>query len=246
MIPKNNDNNGITLNSYIARAGICSRRKAIELIQNGAIKINGIIVTQPAYRVLPADIVIYQGKQLEAEQKVYILLNKPKGYISTVSDEKGRKTILDLVAHMSTDRLYPVGRLDRATTGLIILTNDGEFAQQLAHPKYQVSKIYHAVLDHPITQEHFAALEKGITLEDGFICPKRIECIDGEGYVIKIEIASGRNRIIRRMFDFLGYTVAKLDRVQYAFLSKKNLMQGQARLLDPEEIKRLCRGVLSR
>lgn len=235
------ENSGITLNSYIAQAGICSRRKAVEIIQSGKVRVNSIIITEPSYRVQPSDSVMYNGTIVAIKKKIYILLNKPKGYISTVSDEKGRKTILDLVDHMTSERLYPVGRLDRATTGLILLTNDGNFAQQLAHPKYNVAKVYCATLHKPVQMRHLEILAEGIQLEDGPIAVNRIEYLNQEGTKIEVEISSGRNKIVRRMFEHLGYEVTKLDRTQYSFLNKQNLMQGASRFLNQHEINALIK-----
>lgn len=235
------ENSGITLNSYIAQAGICSRRKAVEIIQNGQVRVNNNIITEPSYRVQPSDSVMFNGSVLSVKKKTYILLNKPKGYISTVSDEKGRKTILDLVDHLTTERLYPVGRLDRATTGLILLTNDGNFAQKLAHPKYNVAKVYCATLHKHVQGRHLDMLIQGIQLEDGAIAVKRAEYVNQEGTKIEVEISSGRNKIVRRMFEHLGYEVLKLDRNQYSFLTKQNLMQGGSRFLNQGEINALIK-----
>lgn len=230
---------GTTLNSYIAQSGICSRRKAVELINAGEIKVNNEIMKDPSYRVQASDLVTYKDKLLTIQAKIYILLNKPKHYITTVSDEKNRKTVMDLVSHHTDDRLYPVGRLDRATTGLLLLTNDGQFAQKLAHPRYNVPKVYIVTLDKAVTQKDFSLIKNGLELEDGFIAPHSIGYASKDRKHIEIEIRSGRNRIVRRIFEALKYEVLKLDRVQYAFLTKKNLPVGASRLLTPHEILQL-------
>lgn len=228
------------LNKFVAQAGVASRRKAQELIEAGEIKVNGKVQTNSAYRVQPEDTVTYKNKVLYPEKKVYILLNKPKGYITTTSDEKDRKTVLDILENVGKERLYPVGRLDRDTTGVLLITNDGTLAQILAHPSYEVSKAYNATLDKPIDQADFIKIKEGIKLEDGFIKPDQISVAEPGNYKkIKIKIHSGKNRIVKRIFEALGYQVKKLDRVSYAKLNKKTLGLGQFRVLTKSEIKYL-------
>lgn len=234
-----NETEEITLNAYVAQAGICSRRKAVEVIKTGSIEVNSQIITESGYRINQEDLVTYKGRPLEIQKKVYILLNKPKGYISTVADEKERKTVVDLVSSLSSERLYPVGRLDRATTGLLILTNDGQFAQKLAHPKFNVPKIYRVSLERPISNYQLVTIRNGLQLEDGFIKPNSIEYASQDGKQLEIQISSGKNRIIRRIFEHIDYKITKLDRTKYAFLTKKQLPQGHARLLDQSEVREL-------
>lgn len=232
-------NSLITLNAYIAKSGICSRRKAVDIIKSGAIKVNNQIITESSYRVQTTDLICYKDTALEEQKKVYILLNKPKGYICTVNDEKDRRTVLDLVSGFTSERLYPVGRLDRATTGLLILTNDGQLSQKLAHPKFNVPKIYRVNLDRPVKFSDLKKIVEGIVLEDGPIQASSAEYAAKDGKQIDIQINSGRNRIIRRIFEHLGYKVMKLDRTKYAFLIKKQLPQGYARLLEHKEVSEL-------
>lgn len=236
-----NESEAITLNAYLAQAGICSRRKAVEIIKTGSIQVNNQIIMDSSYRVGKEDLITYKGRPLELQKKVYILLNKPKGYISTVADEKNRKTVIEIVSKLSSERLYPIGRLDRATTGLLLLTNDGQFAQKLAHPKFNVPKIYRVTLARPISNYQLVALRNGIQLEDGFIKPNSIEYASQDGKQLEIQISSGRNRIIRRIFESIDYKVTKLDRTKYAFLTKKQLPQGHARFLDQSEVKELVK-----
>lgn len=229
------------LNKYIAYAGICSRRKAEELVKNGQILVNDEIVRQPFIELTRDDVVKYRGQQIRPTQKfVYILLNKPKNYISTVSDEKDRKSILDLVKEKSNERLYPIGRLDRNTTGLILLTNDGHLAQKLAHPKNRVSKIYKVFLDKKIGPEELKSLQNGGKLDDGFLKPDALNFSEqNDERELLIEIHSGKNRVVRRYFEHFGFVVLKLDRVYYAGLTKKNLPRGRYRHLEEHEVRNL-------
>ena len=227
------------LNRYIANSGVCSRREADELIAQGDISVNGKVVTEMGFRVKEGDMVKYGTKALTPERFVYVLLNKPKDYITTTEDPDERKTVMELVADAGNFRMYPVGRLDRKTTGLLLLTNDGELADKLTHPSNEVRKIYQVELDKPITEEHFDALKKGIELEDGPIKPDALSIVTPDAQVVGIEIHSGRNHIVRRMFESFGYEVTKLDRTAYAGLTKKELPRGKWRFLDPKEVVKM-------
>ena len=229
------------LNKYIAHAGICSRRDAAEVVRSGKVHVNGQPITEPGFKVSEKDDVRVQGKKISATKHlVYILLNKPKDHITTTEDPEGRKTVMDLVKKATPERVFPVGRLDRNTTGVMILTNDGELAQKLSHPSYQVRKIYEVTLDKPLVKKDFDALLSGITLEDGFIAPDSLAYADGrDKSVIGIEIHSGKNRIVRRLFEKLGYDVRNLDRVMYANLTKKNVERGKWRFLIEKEVRLL-------
>ncbi|MFK8270357.1 pseudouridine synthase [Capnocytophaga stomatis] len=230
-------NTEIRLNKFIADAGICSRRNADIYISSGNVEVNGEVMTTLGYRVKPTDIVKFDGKVITSEKKEYILLNKPKGFITTTNDEKGRKTVMDLVANATTVRILPVGRLDRPTTGLLLLTNDGELAKKLTHPTHGVRKIYHVVLDRKLDYKDFIKIEEGIELEDGFIQVDEISYVnDKPKNEIGVKIHSGRNRIVRRIFEHLGYNVEKLDRVVFAGLTKKDLPRGHWRRLTQQEI----------
>lgn len=238
---RQNDKTEYPLNKFIAHSGICSRRDAVDLIKKGLVKVNGETVTEPGFKVTVKDDVSYNGKKIAPRKTLYyILLNKPKDYITTTEDPRGRKTVLDLVKNAVDDRVYPVGRLDRNTTGVLLLTNDGELAQKLSHPRYMVKKIYEAKLDKPLTKKDFDTLLNGVTLEDGFIAPDALAYADPKDKsVIGIEIHSGRNRIVRRMFESLGYEVRNLDRVMYAGLTKKNVERGKWRFLTEKEVRLL-------
>lgn len=227
----------IRLNKYIADAGICSRRNADMYISAGNVTVNSEVMTTLGYRVKPTDEVRFDGKLLSSEKKEYILLNKPKGFITTTNDEKGRKTVMDLVANATNARILPVGRLDRATTGLLLLTNDGELTKKLTHPTHGVRKIYHVILDRKLEYKDFIAIEQGLELEDGFIQVDEISYVDQKPKnEIGIKIHSGRNRIVRRIFEHLGYQVDKLDRVVFAGLTKKDLPRGHWRRLTQQEV----------
>ncbi len=226
------------LNRYVAQAGICSRRKAVDLIKSGQVKVNDKVELEPGYTVQPDDIVSYQGRTIKPEgKKVYILLNKPKDTITTLSDEKGRKTVMDIVGRTVKERIYPVGRLDRETTGLLVLTNDGDLAQKLSHPSFKVKKFYHVTLDRPLLQHDLELIKKGVDLEDGTIAVEGVDYIEEKPKnEIGIEIHVGKNRIVRRIFEHLGYTVERLDRTYYAGLTKKDLPRGHYRTLDEREV----------
>ncbi|WP_026629550.1 pseudouridine synthase [Dyadobacter alkalitolerans] len=229
----------IRLNRYISNAGICSRREADDLIASGQISVNGKTITEMGYKVLPTDVVKYGKKALNPEKMVYILINKPKDYITTTDDPEERKTVLDLIQGACAERVYPVGRLDRNTTGLLLLTNDGELAVKLTHPSGGIKKIYQAELDKPITTEDFEKLQHGLELEDGFIHPDEVGIVTPDAMVVGLEIHSGRNRIVRRMFEHLGYEVQKLDRTVFAGLNKKDLPRGKWRFLSEKEVVKL-------
>ena len=234
---KTNQDGLIRLNKYIANAGICSRREADTFIAAGNVTVNGKVVTQMGHKVKRTDDVRFDGRRLLPEKKEYVLLNKPKNFITTTRDEKGRKTVMQLIGSATKNRLYPVGRLDRNTTGLLLFTNDGEMAKKLTHPKYNQKKIYHVFLENNLKAQDMKKLASGINLEDGFIKPDGISYVNPESKAeVGIEIHSGRNRIVRRMFESLGYTVVKLDRVFFAGLTKKNLPRGKWRFLTEKEI----------
>lgn len=236
---KKEETTDIRLNRFIANAGICSRREADELISNGQISVNGKIITEMGYKVKMTDVVKYGKKALNPEKMVYILINKPKDYITTTDDPEERKTVLDLIKGACNERVYPVGRLDRNTTGLLLLTNDGELAEKLTHPSSGIKKIYQAELDKPITTEDFERLQHGVDLEDGFIRPDEVGIVTPDAMVVGLEIHSGRNRIVRRMFEHLGYEVQKLDRTVFAGLNKKDLPRGKWRFLSEKEVVKL-------
>ncbi|WP_181304840.1 pseudouridine synthase [Rufibacter sp. XAAS-G3-1] len=232
-------NEDLRLNRYIANAGICSRREADELIAAGEIKVNGEVVTEMGYKVAPTDTVQYGRKTLSREKTVYVLLNKPKDFLTTTDDPEGRKTVMDLIKNASKERMFPVGRLDRNTTGLLLFTNDGELAQKLTHPSNKISKIYQVELDKPITQEDVKKIQEGIELEDGKAEVDDVALLGGSNKFLGLEIHIGRNRIVRRIFEHLGYDVVTLDRVQYAGLTKKDLPRGNWRFLSEKEVVRL-------
>src|SRR5690606_12065502 len=222
-------------------AGVCSRRKADELIQAGVVSVNGVVVTELGTKVDPAkDEVRYNNERLKREKMVYVLLNKPKDYITTTDDPQERKTVMQLVANATKERIYPVGRLDRNTTGLLLLTNDGNLAVKLSHPRNNISKLYHVELDKNMTQGDFNKLEFGLSLDDGVSKPDALSYIQGGSKrELGIQIHSGKNRIVRRIFESLGYEVVKLDRVVYANLTKKDLPRGRWRYLEERELIQL-------
>jgi len=236
---KKTENQEMRLNRYIANAGICSRREADDLIAGGQISVNGKVVTEMGHKVVPSDVVKFGKKALNPEKLVYVLINKPKDYITTTDDPEERKTVLDLVKGACFERIYPVGRLDRNTTGLLLMTNDGELAEKLTHPSGGVKKIYQAELDRAITNDDFEKLQHGLELEDGFIRPDEVGIVTADAMVVGLEIHSGRNRIVRRMFEHLGYEVQKLDRTVFAGLDKKDLPRGKWRFLSEKEVIRL-------
>ncbi|TXK46737.1 pseudouridine synthase [Pontibacter qinzhouensis] len=233
------EDGSIRLNRYIANAGVCSRREADVLIESGEIKVNGEVVIEMGHKVNPGDTVHYGKKLLSREKMVYVLLNKPKDFITTTDDPEGRKTVMDLVANASKERIFPVGRLDRNTTGLLLFTNDGELAQKLTHPSNDIKKIYQVELDKPITKEHFKQIAEGLELEDGKADVDDLALIGDTSRFLGVEIHIGRNRIVRRIFEHLGYDVVTLDRVQYAGLTKKDLPRGNWRFLNEKEVVRL-------
>lgn len=226
------------LNRYIARAGVCSRREADALISRGEIAVNGKVVREMGIKVTPGeDTVTHKGKSLKAERLVYILLNKPKNMITTMSDPQGRRIVLEAIERNTQERVYPVGRLDRNTTGLLLLTNDGDLAAKLTHPSYRVKKIYQARLDKPVTEEHLEQLLRGVELEDGDAKADKADYVSGKDTnYVGIEVHIGRNRVVRRMFEQLGYQVEALDRVMIGHLTKKNLPRGKWRQLTTKEI----------
>ena len=238
---KDKESGEMPLNKFVAHAGVCSRRDAAELVRTGKVSVNGKVITEPGHKVISTDEIRIQGKKISASRNlVYILLNKPKDHITTTEDPEGRKTVMDIVKKATTERVFPIGRLDRNTTGVLLLTNDGELAQKLSHPSYEVRKIYEVTLDKPLVKKDFDELLNGITLEDGFIAPDSLAYADSrDKSVIGIEIHSGKNRIVRRMFEKIGYDVRNLDRVMYANLTKKNVERGKWRFLQEKEVRLL-------
>lgn len=235
-------NAGTRLNKYLAHAGIASRREADELIKTGIVSVNGKVVTEMGYKVMPGDEVRYNNEAIKSETKRYVLLNKPKGYITTMSDERGRNTVMGLVAGACKERIYPVGRLDRNTTGLLLFTNDGEMAKRLTHPKHSVKKIYHVVLDKNLKSSDLDLIRAGLKLEDGVAEVDQASYVEGATKrEIGIELHIGRNRIVRRIFEHLGYQVLRLDRVYFAGLTKKLIPRGEWRYLAKEEVEFLSR-----
>ena len=235
-------NSEIRLNKYMANAGLCSRREADEYITAGKVKVNGQVVTELGTKIKRNDVVEYDDKVVTPERKCYILLNKPKDCVTTSDDPNGRTTVLDLVRNACAERIYPVGRLDRNTTGVLLLTNDGDLASKLTHPKFVKKKIYHVWTDRDISEEDMQRIADGIELEDGEIHADAISYVSDDRNQAGIEIHSGRNRIVRRIFEHLGYRVTKLDRVYFAGLTKKNLPRGRWRFLTQEEVNILRQG----
>jgi 23S rRNA pseudouridine2605 synthase len=236
---KEHDDGSVRLNKYIANAGICSRREADDLIAAGAVSVNGTIITQMGFKVQPGDIVNYGGQTLRQEKMRYVLLNKPKDYITTLDDPQGRKNVMELLRGACRERLYPVGRLDRTTTGVLLFTNDGELTKRLTHPRYGIKKIYHVVLDQNLKRSDFEAIAEGLELEDGPIKPDAIDYTGDANNEVGIEIHSGRNRIVRRIFEHFNYKIIKLDRVYFAGLTKKDLQRGEWRHLEDKEVNML-------
>lgn len=244
-IPSPPKQEGIQLNKFLSTAGIASRRSCAELIKEGNVKVNNKVITEPGFRVKESDVVIFKGKKISAGdsgRKHYILLNKPKDTITTTSDERDRKTVMELIAKATPERVFPVGRLDRNTTGVLLLTNDGDLAQKLSHPSSNVKKVYQVTLDKELSVDDMKTIADGIELDDG------VAAIDEIAYdhptdnrVIGIELHSGKNRIVRRIFEHLGYRIYKLDRVMYAGLTKKQLQRGKWRFLKPAEVNLLKR-----
>jgi 23S rRNA pseudouridine2605 synthase len=237
---KADESSGVRLNKYIANSGICSRREADTFIEHGSVQVNGKLVTEMGYKVQPDDVVQFDGTSITPEQKRYILLNKPKNYITTMDDDRGRKTVMDLVSNASKERIYPVGRLDRNTTGLLLFTNDGDLAKKLTHPKHNVRKLYHASLDRKLDLKDLEKLRGEVIIEGRKVFIDAVSYVDGQPKTeIGIEIHSGRNRIVRKIFEHVGYKVNKLDRVIFAELTKKNLPRGRWRALTNQEVSNL-------
>jgi 23S rRNA pseudouridine2605 synthase len=236
------ENTGLMpLNKYVAHAGICGRRDAAELVRTGKVKVNNELVTEPGHKVSSSDEVRVNGKKIFlAKNLVYILLNKPKDYITTTEDPQGRKTVLDIIARATSERVYPVGRLDRNTSGVLLFTNDGELAQKLTHPSNEVKKIYSVTLNKPLEKKDFDQILKGVPLEDGMASVDVLAYSDiKDKTLVGVEIHSGRNRIVRRIFEALGYDVKNLDRVTFAGLTKKNVERGKWRFLTEKEVRDL-------
>ncbi len=227
------------LNKFLAHCGVCSRRDAVTIITQGSVKVNGAVATEPGYKVQQTDEIIYNGKILFVTKNlVYILLNKPKDYITTTDDPQGRKTVLELIKQATVERVYPIGRLDRNTSGVLLLTNDGDLTQKLSHPSYEITKIYEVKLDKPLTKVDFDKVLAGLILEDGAVYVDSLAYSDPKDKsIIGIEIHSGRNRIVRRIFESMGYDVKGLDRVMYAGLTKKNVERSKWRYLSEKEIR---------
>ena len=229
------------LNKYISHAGISGRREAAEIVKKGIVKVNGKIVTEPGHKISPKDEVVVNGKKIfPSKNLVYILLNKPKDFITTTEDPQGRKTVLDLIRRATTERVYPVGRLDRNTSGVLLFTNDGELSQKLTHPSNEIKKIYAVTLDKPLDKKDFDQILKGIVLEDGPASVDKLAYADTKDRTqLGVEIHSGRNRIVRRIFEHLGYDVKNLDRVMFGGLTKKNVERGKWRFLNEKEVREL-------
>lgn len=229
---------GMRLNKYVAHCGVCSRRQAADFVKNGQITVNDKVVTEPFYQVREGDIVRFKGNIIRPETRlVYLLMNKPRDMITTVKDEKGRRTVMDVLSGKVEERVFPVGRLDRNTTGLLLLTNDGELAKRLTHPSHRVKKIYHVVLDKAVSQSDLDKIKAGLKLEDGHAEVDSIDYVQGrEKNEVGIEIHIGKNRIVRRIFEHLGYEVRRLDRVYFAGLTKKDLPRGRFRHLSQQEV----------
>ena len=241
IIKREQSTGTMPLNKYIAHCGFCSRRDAAEIVKLGKVKVNGIVITEPGHKVSQKDEVIVNGKKaVVSKNLIYILLNKPKDYITTTDDPHGRKTVLDLISRATPERVYPVGRLDRNTSGVLLFTNDGELAQKLTHPSNEVKKIYAVTLDKPLEKKHFDDILKGIVLEDGPASVDVLAYADSKDKTqLGVEIHSGKNRIVRRIFEHFGYDVKNLDRVMFAGLTKKNVDRGKWRFLNEKEVREL-------
>jgi 23S rRNA pseudouridine2605 synthase len=238
-VQENSEEEGMRLNKYVAHCGVCSRRQAADHVKNGLVTVNREVVKEPFYQVQPGDIVAFKDEVIRPEiRKVYFLMNKPKNTITTVSDDRGRRTVMDIIKNRVKERVFPVGRLDRATTGLLLLTNDGDLAQKMMHPSYVIKKIYHVHLDKPVDPEHIKAIRKGITLEDGPVPVDEVNYLEDKpgNQDVGITLHIGRNRIVRRTFEHFGYQVEKLDRVYLGGLTKKDLPRGFVRPLKRQEI----------
>lgn len=229
---------GMRLNKYVAHCGLCSRRQAIDYVKAGAVTVNGAVVTEPGYCVQEADVVAYKGQVIKPEAtQVYILMNKPKGILTTVKDDRGRKTVIDLLGGKVGERVFPVGRLDRDTTGLLLLTNDGDLSKRLMHPSHKVKKFYHVVLDRPVSPDHLASIRGGVTLEDGLAVVDSVDYMQSKDKnEVGIELHIGKNRIVRRIFEHFGYRIERLDRLSLGGLTKKNLPRGWWRHLTKQEV----------
>ncbi|WP_299162691.1 pseudouridine synthase [uncultured Tenacibaculum sp.] len=239
-VQKKTEDTGIRLNKFISNSGICSRREADTYIEHGSVSVNEKLVTEMGYKVQPGDQVRFDGTLISIEKKRYVLLNKPKNYITTMEDDRGRKTVMEIVAHATKERIYPVGRLDRNTTGLLLFTNDGELAKKLTHPKHNVRKLYHASLDKKLTLSDLDKLRGDVIIEGKKVFIDAVSYVEGERKTeVGIEIHSGRNRIVRKIFENFGYTVTKLDRVVFAGMTKKNLPRGRWRELTEQEVNTL-------
>lgn len=235
--PKKTETDGIRLNKFISNSGICSRREADTYIEHGSVTVNGKLVTEMGYKVQSTDEVRFDGTLISPEKKRYVLLNKPKNYITTMDDDRGRKTVMELVDSAAKERIYPVGRLDRMTTGLLLFTNDGELAKKLTHPKHNVRKLYHASLDRKLDLKDLEKLRGDVIIEGRKVFIDAVSYVEGQSKTeIGIEIHSGRNRIVRKIFEHVGYKVVKLDRVIFAGLTKKNLPRGRWRELTNQEV----------
>lgn len=230
------------LNRFIAQSGLCSRREADDYIQAGLVSVNGVTVTELGTKVKPSDEVRFNDERIQGEKKVYLVLNKPKGYVTSMEDPHADKTVMDLVKNACTERIYPVGRLDKNSVGLLLFTNDGDVASRLTHPSLEKKKIYQVTLDKPLTRADMERIAEGVTLEDGEVYADEIAYASDNKKEVGVEIHSGRNRIVRRIFEHLGYSVQKLDRVYYAGITKKNLKRGAWRFLTREEVERLKSG----
>ena len=227
----------IRLNKFLSDAGICSRREADVLIQTGVVSINGVIVTEMGYKIKPGDVVQYDGETINAGTKRYVLLNKPKGYITTLDDARGRKTVMSLVSKACREQIFPVGRMERDTTGLMLFTNDGDMMKKLLHPRYHARKIYHVETNKSVSREDLEKMTRGVDLEDGRFRAEEASFVEGgQGNEIGVEIRSGKNQVVRRLLEALGYQVIKLDRVVYAGLTKKDLPRGYYRHLTEQEV----------
>lgn len=228
----------VRLNKFLSNAGICSRREADVLIKTGVVEVNGKMITEMGFKVKPGDEVRYDGALIQSEKKQYVLLNKPRNFITSVGDPQGRKTVMDLVGKACKERIYPVGRLDRNTTGVLLFTNDGDLAKRLTHPRYEVRKIYHTELNKPISQEHMEAIVDGVELDDGsYVKADAAQIIkDSRNREVGLELHSGKNRVVRRIFESLGFEVLKLDRVEFGGLTKKDVPRGTWRHLTKQEV----------
>ena len=240
-IPRPQTTSQMPLNKFIAHAGVTARREAAEMVRKGLVKVNGEVITEPGHKVATTDDIRVNGKKVFlAKNLVYILLNKPKDYITTTDDPQGRKTVLDIIGKATTERVYPVGRLDRNTSGVLLLTNDGELAQKLTHPSNEIKKLYHVTLDKPIEKKDFDQILRGVVLDDGLANVDVLAYADPKDKTqLGVEIHSGRNRIVRRIFEALGYDVKGLDRVIFAGLTKKNIERGKFRFLSEKEVRDL-------